>query len=269
MGGTTSRDFTSWTALLAFWTEFARTAVALPETREGDAWRASVAPAIGLHAIASALGELDRLAREEHAVAMDRAEVGIKEHARTLHAAWAHEPLPEALAELITDARTALEAAASAGSEWIVVSDELVVPELSAVGERLVEAGARDVLAAEAGTILSRGEPVLFVRPAGAGADALGMLAGVGLGAAWTAPRQVYRQTDPPSGGPDARIVADLVAPLLTALPPGRPVLTALIEDGAVVRRDSSSAALAWRSVQERMMAERPLPVMAYHDDAT
>lgn len=105
---------TSWAMLLSQWTSFAKASVAFPKTTEGEAWRASVAPAIGLQAIACSLADLERLEPSLHGVAIDTAAVGIDAHTRELEQAWATGTMPETLAELIGDARLALRAARTA-----------------------------------------------------------------------------------------------------------------------------------------------------------
>lgn len=102
---------TSWSLLLSHWTSMARVSVALPETSAGKAWKASVAPCIGLQAHVFALAELDRLEADERCVGLDRAAVGIDHHERSLREAWSPEAMPEGVAELIEDARGALGAA--------------------------------------------------------------------------------------------------------------------------------------------------------------
>lgn len=102
---------TSWAMLLSQWTSFAKASVAFPQTSEGDAWRTSVAPAIGLQAIACSLADLERLDPELHALAIDTASVGIQSHTDELEAAWSGSRMPATLAELIGDARLALRAA--------------------------------------------------------------------------------------------------------------------------------------------------------------
>ena len=103
--------YTSWAMLLSQWTSFAKASVAFPQTIEGDAWRASIAPAIGLQAITCSLADLDRLEPDLHSVALDTAGVGIAAHTREIEEAWPEASMPETLAELIGDARIALRSA--------------------------------------------------------------------------------------------------------------------------------------------------------------
>lgn len=105
---------TSWAMLLSHWTSFARNSVALPNTSEGNAWKASIAPCIGLQAHVFALASLGELPAEERPVGLDRASVGIREHEAVLDEAWAGEPMPGSIADLIIDARDALKRARAA-----------------------------------------------------------------------------------------------------------------------------------------------------------
>jgi hypothetical protein len=108
----------TWAALLAAWTDFAKAAVALPKTAEGERWRRSVPLVIELQAAACALGDLHRLPERDRAAALDVAEALITSRAGRLREIWAApsgEPdLPEAVLELILDAHSAASAARAA-----------------------------------------------------------------------------------------------------------------------------------------------------------
>lgn len=110
-GSADPHAYDAWTTLLAHWTQFAKAASILPPGSEGNRWRASVAPALGLHAIAMALAELHRLAPADRPLALDLAQVGIDRHASALARAWSGADLPPRLAELIADANAALASA--------------------------------------------------------------------------------------------------------------------------------------------------------------
>jgi hypothetical protein len=103
----------TWAALLAKWTEFAKSAVALPTEGEGGKLRRAVPALIGLQAVTHALAELDRLPRDERAVGLDRASILITKYTGELTSIWSQEPPPE-VAELASDARHAWDAAAQA-----------------------------------------------------------------------------------------------------------------------------------------------------------
>jgi len=103
----------TWAVLLGRWTDFARSAVALPEDAEGRRLRESVADLIGLQAVWFALSQLAELPPEampadERALGLTRAGVLIDRHEAALRRRFAPDALPEQAEELIADARTAL-----------------------------------------------------------------------------------------------------------------------------------------------------------------
>jgi DNA-binding transcriptional LysR family regulator len=101
----------TWATLLARWTDFARSAVALPREGEGGRLRQAVPSLIGLQAVTHALAELDRLPELERSVGLDRAEVLIGRYDAAIGAIWAGEPRPDNVSEFVTDANAALEGA--------------------------------------------------------------------------------------------------------------------------------------------------------------
>lgn len=231
----------SWTTLLAGWTEFARSAVALPDSPDSDRWRASVAPAIALHATAMALGELTRLDPEERPLAMDRSELTIREQAARLNETWRAEPMPGSLTELIDDARLAWETALHEGSEWTVESDRFVAIHPADLAEKLLDAGfVGEVLVPAPGVPLFKGSVCATARERDGGPvdDEIAAIVRAFLtkceGKASKHPaaslplRQVYRQFDFAKGGP----VRDLVAPVVGDLPPGQPLLVPVVSGG-------------------------------------
>jgi len=234
-------DTTSWAALLAGWTDFARSAVALPADPQGERWKGSVAPAIALHAVAMALAELIRIDPEERPLAMDRAEMTIREHAAMLNQTWRSEPMPESLTELIDDARHAWEAALHEGLEWTVESERLVAPHPADLAEKLLDAGfVGEVLVPAPGVPLFAGSPCATARERDGGPpdDEIASLIRSHLkraegrtskDPAVSLPlRQVYRQFDFAKGGP----VRDLVVPVVGDLPPGQPLLVPVVSGG-------------------------------------
>lgn len=98
----------TWTALLAQWVDFAKSAVALTKDAEGDRWRASVSDIIGLQAVWFALQNFEDLRQDERALGRDRAGVLIERHTERLRTIWADNPMPDNLLALIDDAHTAL-----------------------------------------------------------------------------------------------------------------------------------------------------------------
>ncbi|RMH25521.1 MAG: hypothetical protein D6692_11220 [Planctomycetota bacterium] len=239
-----TEEATTWATLLAGWTEFARSAVALPESGDGPRWKASIAPAIALHAVAMALPELIKLDPEERPLAMDRSEMLIREHAAALNEIWRAEPMPESLSELIDDARRAWEAALHEGCEWTVESDSFVAFHPADLAEKLLDAGfIGEVLVPAPGTTLFKGSVCATARERDGGPVDEEIR---GIIQTWlkraegkcskqpmiSLPlRQVYRQFDFAKGGP----VRDLLVPVVGAdeLPAGQPLLIPVVSGGA------------------------------------
>ncbi|MEQ8318327.1 MAG: hypothetical protein RIE77_04965 [Phycisphaerales bacterium] len=230
----------TWAVLLARWTEFARSAVALPTEGEGGCWRESVPAIIGLQAIALALGDLDEHELDEgRALAIDTASVGIDRHAADLAKIWADVPWPDELHELLEDARRAVADALSSGIEWCV-DDATAILEHPAELVGLLEALGfeGDVYLAAPGQQLSLGCPCAFVHEPGGGtpmAEVVGAVAGFlganGVGDGLVrrgAPRQAYRQFDFSKGGP----VRDLVAWMGGDPQPGQPLMVPVVLGG-------------------------------------
>ncbi|MEQ8770394.1 MAG: hypothetical protein RIB60_07790 [Phycisphaerales bacterium] len=231
-------DITTWSALLAHWTEFARASVALPDEGEGGRWKRAVPHVIALQATTMALGELDRLDDAERPVALDRAEITCRDATGAIHDLWRGEPVPELVSELIDDSRVAFERAANAGVEWVVTAERVVCDHPAELVAGLRKSGfAGELFVPAPGQPVFRGAPAAFARgPAGsAPSDAqLALIAkflgkkNVGEPERIALPRQVYRQFDFAAGGP----VKDLVVPMNEDLPPGQPVLVLAIEGG-------------------------------------
>lgn len=230
----------TWAMLLARWTEFARSAVALPTEGAGGRWRESVPAIIGLQAISMALGDLDgHELDEDRSLALDTASVGVDRHAETLAGVWADEPWPEELHELLEDARRALEDAGASGLEWCV-DDERASFEHPAELAGLLEAVgfAGDLHLAAPGQVLSESCPCAFLHEPGgrmpdeAVIEAVGaFLAANGVGSDAIRrgpPRQAYRQFDFGQGGP----VRDLVAWMGGDPRAGQPLLVPVMLGG-------------------------------------
>ena len=104
---TLDTDTLTWAVLLGQWFEFARSAVGLPDTGEGQKMRESIADVIMLQAVWFALQHLQDLAGDERALGLDRAELLIKKHTKDLASRWNSE-MPDAIVELIADAHDQL-----------------------------------------------------------------------------------------------------------------------------------------------------------------
>jgi hypothetical protein len=246
----------TWAALLGRWTEFARSAVALPKKGETGRFRAAVPDIIALQALTHALAEVDELPLAERAVAMDTAGVQVQKHTAGLHEVWRGEALPIGIQELIADARAAFAAARSGGFEWTVLAEELVAEHPGELAAGLVAAGfAGDLFLPAPGIPLFETCPCGFVSGgAREGSDARGpvdpefleaiteFLSG-GEEEAVSGPSRVpimsqaYRQFDflgigkGKSAGPGGP-VRDLVLPMDATLQGGQPLLVVVIEGG-------------------------------------
>lgn len=235
-------DTTTWASLLAGWVQFAQTALALPDTDDGDRWRDSIAPAIGLHALAMALAELHTLDPEERPLAMDKAEIGIKEHATAINAAWAAEPMPESLAELIEDAKAAWEDSLYEGVVWRCKSERFVTRHPGEIGLAMREAGFMgEIFIAAPGVEMFKDAPVAWCRDQSGGMPDEQVVEFVdGFLETCTGKteqpeimrplHQVYRQMDFLAGGP----THDLASPVTGELPAGQPLLVPVVVGGEI-----------------------------------
>ncbi|MEM6504300.1 MAG: hypothetical protein AAGC44_14000 [Planctomycetota bacterium] len=96
-------DRLTWAVLLARWTDFARSAVALPEDGGPGLIRQSVTDIITLQAVWFALKQMDDLSDVERALGLDRAGVLIQRHRDAIQTRFNGQPLPEDLQSLIDD----------------------------------------------------------------------------------------------------------------------------------------------------------------------
>jgi hypothetical protein len=242
VSNTDRTDSTTWASLLAGWVQFAQGAVALPDDAEGDRWRACVAPSIGLHAIAMALAELHKIDPAERPLAMDKAELGIKQHAGEVNAAWAAEPMPESLMELIEDAKSAWDDSLHEGVVWRCKSERFVTRHPGEIGLAMREAGFMgEIFVAAPGVELFQDAPVAWCRDQSGGMPDEQVVEFVdGFLETCTGKterpeimrplHQVYRQMDFMAGG----ATHDLVAPVTGDLPAGQPLLVPVVVGGEV-----------------------------------
>jgi len=236
----TSTDPISWSTLLSGWIQLAQRAVALPKDEQGQRWRDSVAPTIGLHALAMALGEIDKVDPEERPLAMDKSEIGIKAHVGELNEIWRSEPMPESIIELIEDAKAAWELALYEGVAWIVSSERFVAFHPAELGVALLNAGyLGEVMVATPGIELFKGAPIAIARNNSGGQpedDILRMIQDFlnACDGEIEHPQiirpicQVYRQFDFLKGGS----AKDLVAPVIGELQAGQPLLIPVVIGG-------------------------------------
>lgn len=101
----------TWAVLLSRWTEFARSAVALPDAGDPGRVRQSVTDIITLQAVWFALSHLDELPPDQRRLGIDRGGVLIARHAGAIRARFEGRDMPAELAELIHDAEAKLHQA--------------------------------------------------------------------------------------------------------------------------------------------------------------
>ncbi len=104
-------DPLTWTILLGKWVEFAQASLALPHDAVGRRWKKSIAPIITLQAITFAAAEVGDLPIEERALALDKAEILLREAEADLARLWSGDARPKSIVEITTDARIAVTAA--------------------------------------------------------------------------------------------------------------------------------------------------------------
>ncbi len=238
----TKMDATTWSSLLAGWVQFAQTAVALPDDQDGDRWRDSIAPAIALHALSMALPELFKLDPAERPLAMDKAEMGIKEHATSINTAWATEPMPDSLIELIEEAKFSWEESLNEGVVWRCKSERFVTRHPGEIGLAMRESGFMgEVFVAAPGIEMFKDSPVAWCRDQSGGmpdeqiVEFIDGFLKTCTGKLETPEiirplHQVYRQMDFLAGGP----THDLISPVTGDLPAGQPLLVPVIIGGEI-----------------------------------
>ncbi len=258
----------SWPLLLAKWTEYAKAAVALPTTDEGNRDRDSVPAVIALQAICFALSEIHRLPTDERLLGIERAEYIVRERSVELDRLWRGYPMPDAMLDLLTDARHAVQHASTLGTEYRAAANS-TSPDLAALRtlQTTLNAASTDAhpltaYALHPGTRVNAGTPVLFVNP-----DCPIALTPAALSPdcpltepRTTAPMQVYRNAE-------GEVTTDLAAPMNTTMPPGRPLLIPLLIDGETRPLPSEAEIARWVEVQGKMFGDG-FPEFREADDA-
>jgi len=107
-------EILTWTGLLGQWVRFAQASLALPPDAQGSRWRTSVPAVINLQAVTFALADLEKLAADERALALDKARLLIDGAVSRLERAWNGEIMPALLSEIRGDAQRAWQCAGSA-----------------------------------------------------------------------------------------------------------------------------------------------------------
>lgn len=229
----------TWTILLAKWTQLAKASLKLPKTAEGDRWRTAVPPIISLQAVTHAMAELDDLEFDERALALDKSFVIIKSRAEELSTLWHGEELPQAIVEMIDDAKLATECAREGGLEWKLGEVFILTAHPADLVGALRSRGFKgDLFIPTPGVPMFRGSPIAFMRgrlgePV-AEADALlvdEFLNGETEIEWEPGLRQVYRQFDFLKGGAARDIVQSCSSGVLA----GQPLLVQAMNQGDAV----------------------------------
>jgi len=196
---------TTWSGLLAVWSDFARSAGALPKTGDLGLLRRSVPAIIGLQSLTQALDHVDCLPPEEYCSGQDRAALIIRTLRAELESIWRSDAMPAALREMLDEAQAALQRTHTAGYEFVPESDPFAMPvgpaELNSWRERRSFGGT--LFAAPANKRVRAGLPVLFLSAPGGRPLAREDLLDLGAllpGCLWgrvKAIRQVYESSDP------------------------------------------------------------------------
>jgi len=255
-------NIVTWSVLLGKWTSFAKSALALPDDEDGDRWKATVAPMIGLQALCFALGECGSLSVDERLLGIDRAGLGIRNHSKELDAIWRSEPMPADLLELLDDAGLALVRAEHIGFGAIVQQDGFVMPDIHEPCLDAIDRGFDgELFAAAPGTILAPGEPAIFSRPRAVPFE----VPGLERGPSASLQEQVYRSIDDSRG-----VVSDEIVAFHTQLPAGRPMLEHAIARGKLVRpQQSAEQTERWIEQQARAFDGRTHEVVRTEDETT
>jgi hypothetical protein len=233
----------TWPALLARWTAFAQSSLALPKTADGERWRAAVSSIINLQAVTFALADLKTLTAEgERALALDKSEIIIRSSTGQLHALWRGDVLPDELVALVHDADASLKSARGGGVEWRVTVERLIASHPGELVDRLLELGFEgDLFVPTPGVTFFRNSPAAYAElPDGSRPDehvlrsVKEFLIDVSRPEHAPGLRQVYRQFDFALGRP----VRDLVVADQSGPPDGggQPLLVPAIKRGRALQ---------------------------------
>lgn len=235
-------DTLTWSALLARWTEFAASSVALPDSGEGGRWKRAVPHVITLQALTHALGEVGELEVPQIPIALDRAALAVREAVRALHEIWDGDALAPEAQDLCDDALLALTLTESIGPAWTVASERLVAGHPAELAAAVAASGIADTLLVPTpGVAIFSSSIAAHFRPSvwdEAGIEALAGLIEAFLDRDGDAAfdgfgpqMQVYRQFDFARGGP----VRDLVVPNMLGMVAGQPLLVPAVDGGEIV----------------------------------
>lgn len=232
-------DTLTWSALLARWTEFAASAVALPETGEPGRWKRAVPHIVTMQAVVHALDELDELEPEEIPVALDRAAVAVRQAVRAVADIWDGDALPREAQELCDEAEAAIILAESVGLAWTVAGASMECAHPASLAAAIEAIGIADTLFVPTpGVPLFKSSVAAHFRPAVWDPERIVAVAelieafldedGDAAFAGFIPQMQVYRQFDFARGGP----VRDLVVPTALGVAAGQPLLIPAIAGG-------------------------------------
>jgi hypothetical protein len=235
-------DTLTWSALLARWTEFAASAVALPDSGEPGRWKRAVPQIVTLQAVVHALDELDELEPEEIPVALDRAALAVREAVRTVQDIWDGDALPPEAQDLCDESEAAIILAESIGLAWTVAGVSMECAHPASLSAAIEAIGIADtVLVPTPGVPLFRSSVAAHFRPAVWDPDRIAEVAelietsldadGDAAFAGFIPQMQVYRQFDFARGGP----VRDLVVPTALGVAAGQPLLIPAVSGGRIM----------------------------------
>ena len=241
-------EFVSWAALLGRWMEFAQASAALPSTREGDQWRASVSPMITLQAVTFALSEMEQVAVSDRMLGWDRSEMLCDEAIEQLDQVWGPGAPPE-LMEVVEQAESALVDVLGRFSLVLIHDreDVLIMPSME-----IIETAGACTVAAE-GTPIMPGAPMAWW--ADVELDQVRTLELPGVLQLLRSPVQVWRCRDQ-----QEVFCEDVVTDLDSECEDGLPLLVPRVLEGMPLSDPLPDPADV-TAFHDRFMKERCLPV--------
>lgn len=226
----------AWLVLLAQATQLAAAAQAWPADAVGETLRESIPDLLQLQAVCIAMQQLGRIPPDRRAYARDHAEWLVKSASERLVERWRGEPMPEAMLESMTAARSSIAQSLYAGLSGLrwPGPGPLIVPRWLDELDGMV--GTMAVM--EPGTIALPGEVIAWwtehppLAAPGCREEPLHH------------PVQVYRRFDA-----SGRYLDSVTVPLHEELPAGMPMLVPLCVQGqrvGALQRDPT----AWLALQ-------------------
>jgi len=232
----------AWDVLLAKWVEFAKAASI--NAAAGDPAARATADAIPhiitLQGHIFALAEAHRLTAPERRIAAARARHAISKAASSLRTIHHTSPMPDGLLDLLTDARHAIDATDALTLHLRVAQDDFHAPDPWPIAQDLKARGfSGKILAAPTGLRLLNGAPCITLCP-----DPHPIqpptIPGLVPDRTVAPPEQIYRLTQTQNAP-----AHDLIAPMLTELPAGTPLLRTILDDGNLTPKPNPQAIAA------------------------